>query len=210
MARDFEMRLDTSEFDRMVRESPRLAEIASSRALNRGIKKSRTSAIRRAAKDVGIPQKAIRKRAFLRKATRRRLNALLTIIAKPINPAVLRSTRQTGKPGRPPHGRKGGGVKASKGRFWKSAFIPTRGEVGSHLVALGAIRPTKNVVLRRTTKKRYPLEVIKIPIRDEVERAVQTSALKEGRQVFERELPRQMELLMRAAAKGTGVSVGVA
>lgn len=199
MPNDFSITFDDRELRSIVEAGPRIFEIAASRSLNRGIRKARTMALRGAAKELRIPQKAIRERTFLRKATRRKLRSEIVVYSRPINPAKFSQTRQTKT-----------GVSTVGGRSWPGAFLPgANSAVRKRFATLGAVGAARSVVFERRGRRRLPLDTHKIAIVEEVRAAVRRETSSAGREEFLRRLPLEVDFALSRAAKGGASAIPI-
>lgn len=149
---------------RLNQKCQRLANIetkrASSAALNKTAAKIRTQVVRGVSKETRIPGKHIRKRVYIKRSSARTQFARLTAYRRDISLNSLKP-RQLKK-----------GFSAA-GRKYPSAFR-AKGRNGSEQI------------FQRKGKARYPIEVVKVPISEHVDRITP----KVARQIFKREYPR--------------------
>lgn len=151
-------------------------------ALNRAGTRSRTAAVRETAKDTGIKQKVIRERMKLRRASRRRLRAVLTALTLGVRAIDAGKARQNAA-----------GVRVA-GRSFPGAFITTvpSGKQGVFRRKPSAASSTGRDSKGRPKKNRLPIEHVRIPIRTEATRA----ALKAVNTVGAREWVKEAERLL--------------
>ena len=127
---------------------------AAAKALNDTIKIVRTQVVRGVAKKAKIPNKHIRKKVFISRATARNQRSKLHAYAQPVSAvSVMRSATLIKNVRRGTNRR---GVRVA-GRQFNRAFINVHGASG------------RFQVYRRKGAEKYPLEVIKIPIQQAAE-----------------------------------------
>jgi hypothetical protein len=129
---------------------------ANAAALNGIGRRSRTRIVSGVAKETRIPQKEIRRKTYLARATAKNQQAKLTGYARPVAAASLLSKGQrANKIGTGTNRR---GVSA-RGYSWPGAFLQRGNNDNVH-------------VFRRSGKDRYPIEVIKIDINKPFQRVM--------------------------------------
>jgi hypothetical protein len=149
MAEFLSVHVDIEEVERMLRAGDRIYQSASAAALNKAARWVRTRLVRQVSKEARIaPQRLVRRRVKIRRATRKRLEATIGALVRPIPAIQLSRVRQTAS-----------GVSASRGWSWRSAFIQ-RTKFGN------------TMVLRRRGRSRYPLDGIKVPVQGVIEEAL--------------------------------------
>jgi len=175
MAQLVKMTLDDSRWRSMFRAMDSAWEPAASSAMNKSIAKVRTQVIRETASEAKVsPAKLIRRRLRTFKATAKKLRAGLGILVRPIPLIRLSGARQTRS-----------GVSARGGHSHPSAFINTARSPGTG----------NKQVYRRLGKSRYPLEVLKVEVKEAAESAL-AAKISAARDHFVQILPR--EVLWRA------------
>ncbi len=155
-------------------EAPR----ASAAALNKTSRMIVPRVIRKVSTEKKVPQKILRKRTFVSRATPRKQRAKIYGYAQAVAAVSLLKTTQLLK-----HARRGTnrrGVRVA-GQQYDGAFINVLRKSG------------RFQVLRRTTDGRYPLEVIKIPIEDSYERALSTISQQKMKTEFRRLLMHELD-----------------
>jgi len=128
------IRFDSAGIRRLLDLGDEIATKSAITALNRSVGKARTFAVRRVSADLQIaPQKIVRKRTKIWKASLKSARAGLGLIVRPIRTAALAGVRQSAQ-----------GVTATGGRSFSRAFLAHG--YGGYLM-----------VFRRRTKERYPI-----------------------------------------------------
>jgi hypothetical protein len=130
--------------------------LANASALNKVSALGRTRVVRGISKQEKIPQKAVRRRAVIRRASRREQVARIIFYTRDVSVAsfMRAATLQNAAP----RGTNKKGVRAA-GRQFNHAFV-------------NKTKKGQYQVFRRVGKSRTPLEVVKIPIRKAAEKVV--------------------------------------
>lgn len=171
---DIRVTVDDSAVRRMLddvrRNATPRAEVS---ALNETSKRIRTAGAREVAAKRNLPVGLVRQRIFFggsRRATRARKRALLDVGLSDVGVHRLKP-RQTRA-----------GVKAQGGRKYPNAFL-ARPRAGW----------SPQLVFRRTGRARYPIEVVKVPIKLQTRRTLDRLVLREGGVIFKRVFEQQMK-----------------
>lgn len=123
---------------------------ASAQAVNRVAGRAVSRSVRVVAKDTRVPQKLVRQRARVRKATSRKPRALIRVNRG--NLPAIKLGVASARLSRRKRDKYGAGSVLAVGRFrFPGAFIQQLKNGRWH-------------ILRRTTKSRYPIEVVSIPL----------------------------------------------
>lgn len=141
--------------------------------LNKAGTQASTQIVRGIAADLALQQKLIRKRVYLKRATRNRLEARIRSFYRGINLIDLKP-RDTGKYKKGVRGRVGSGVRARGGHHYYGGWI-AKSPRGQRLA------------FERGFKRggKTPIDVLRIPIKAEVDRI----APRATRQVIDAKLP---------------------
>lgn len=158
---------------------------ASSAALNKGMQRAKSRAVKGVAKQSSLPQKPIRKKVFIKKSTAKTLKTKLSFYKTDINAVSLLGPAQINKA--IPRGTNSRGVRVA-GRQFNHAFV-NRVRNGPQ-------------VLRRTSEYRYPLEVIKISIKKQVDDVVPKTV----KRIAKSELPKLHRHELTQRLKKYGIS----
>ncbi|WP_086932200.1 phage tail protein [Agarilytica rhodophyticola] len=129
---------------------------AMSSALNKSVKRLQTQVVRSVSKSKKLPAKVVRKKTFISRATPRKTRARLYSYPRKVAVISLLKTATILKNVRRGTNRKG--VRAA-GRQFDGAFINVHRKSG------------KFQVFKREGKKRYPIDVVGIEIKDRFSRA---------------------------------------
>ncbi|VUD48442.1 hypothetical protein TDB9533_01234 [Thalassocella blandensis] len=159
-------------------ETPR----ATASALNKTARSVIPKVVRYVSQETKVPQKFIRKKTFVSRATSRKQRAKIYGYAQAIPVVSLLKTKQLLKGAR--RGTNKRGVRVA-GRQYDGAFINVLRKSG------------RFQVLKRLGKGRYPLEVIKIPIEKEYERALEFFSRQKMRDDFPLLLKRDLQYRYR-------------
>ncbi len=185
---------------RLNRKIQRMADTelkrASSSALNKTTAKIRTRVVRGVSKETRIPGKHIRKRVHIRRSTARTQYARITVYRKDI-PLISLGAAKTVM--------KGQGVadiaRGKNGRFSQRQFRGnTAIRVGNKTYKDAFINRTKNGrwhIMRRKSGARYPVEVLKLPISQQVDRITPTVARQVMKADYGRLLRHELEYRAR-------------
>lgn len=147
--------------------SKNAAPKAKTQAVNKIARRAISASTSRVAKEVKSPQKLIRSRASLKRATVKNPKATLRIYRRDL-PAIRLGTVQTRL-------RRGGAVL----------------RVGRHSFPGGFVQQLKSGrwhILRRLGRERYPIEVVKIPLATPLTEAYQ----QETRRLMAKDMPQEM------------------
>lgn len=154
---------------------------ANASALNKVAKTIRARSVKGLNKETRIPQKLLRKRVFLGKATAKKQTAEIKNYVKPVPASALLTKNQIAtKLGTGTNRR---GVKA-KGYEWRGAFI----------------QPGKNEniqVFKRRSNKRLPVEAIKVPIDSQAQIIVPKVARRAMKSNYRRILENDLRFRLR-------------
>lgn len=145
---------------------------AIAQAVNKIARKAITTSTSRVAKEVKAPQKLIRQRATLKRATVKNTTATLNVFRRDL-PAIRLGPAQT--------------------RLTRGGAVL---RAGRHSFPGGFIRQLKNgrwQILRRLGKERYPLEVVKIPLAVPLTQAYQ----QETRKLMAKDMPAEMAAALK-------------
>ena len=129
---------------------------ANASALNKVSRTARARSVRGVSAETRVPQKLLRKRIFLNKATAKKQSAQIKNFVKPVSASGLLTKNQIDKKLGTGTNRRG---VTAKGYKWQGAFIQRGKNENIH-------------VFRRKGKKRLPIEVIKVPINASAQRVV--------------------------------------
>lgn len=143
---------------------------AGSAALNKSAKRIKTRVVRGVSKETKVVQKHIRKKVFIKRSTPRTQKAEFRVYRRDIA-AIGLNPRTSRK-----------GVRVA-GKLHSGAFINTLRKTG------------QRHVLKRKGVKRYPVEIIKIPISESVDKISRKVAVRVMRQDYPKLL--QHELVYR-------------
>lgn len=153
---------------------------ANASALNKTTAASKTRVVRGVAKAIQVPQKFVRKRMYVSRATARRQSSRLRAYYRGISVIDLKA-RDSGKGGW--RTRKGRGVRAGKRRY-SDAFIAYGNNANKH-------------VFRRKGDGRSPLEVVRIEIQKHVDVIAPKVAMREMKENFAKRLKHDLEWRLR-------------
>lgn len=145
---------------------------AKAQAVNKIARKAISASTSRVAREVKAPQKLIRSRATLKRATVKNTEATLRVFRRDL-PAIRLGVAQT--------------------RLTRGGAVL---RVGRHSFPGGFIRLLKNDrwhILRRLGKERYPIEVVKIPLAAPLTEAYQ----QETRRLMAKEMPAEMAAALK-------------
>ena len=150
--------------------------------------------------EVKVQQKYVRKRVYIRRSTAKTLQAKVTAYRRDI-PVISLGAAQTLT--------KGKGVAAltrgDKGRFSQRSFSGnTSIKVGNKRYSDAFINKTRYgswQVMRRKTKKRYPVEVLKIPISKSVDRHARRIVNEQMRKEYPRIAEHEISFRIKRYAK---------
>ncbi len=147
MANDIQSQV--RDVNRNLRKTKQLIRAGASSALNKVAVRSKSRVVKLVSSDVKVQQKHVRKRVYIKRSNSKSLTAKLTTYRRDIpvislGPAQTRLTKNKST------------LKVGS-KSYPGAFI-NRTRFGSWQV------------MKRKTKKRYPLEVLKIPISKSVDR----------------------------------------
>lgn len=182
--------------DDMLISGERIWQQAAARTMNRAMAGLRRDVARDVSNEQKVkPQRLITRRAQIDRAKQGRLTARIRVLSTAI-PAIRLSgvrdtrgtTRRTLTPSqlRAAQGRgrrRGKGVRAAGGHSWPTAFIAKSRTGHKH-------------VFRRKGKARLPIEIIRIPIEDPTERAIDRRLI-EARDRVIHDLPRELMYRMQ-------------
>ena len=148
--------------NRQMKRSKRAVKVGASSALNKTADRIKSRVVKAVSTEENIQQKHIRKRVYISKSNPKKMRARVTAYQGDI-PVISLGAKEL---------KRGKGVSAPKRRY-PNAFIADgskgygkyqgKGRYGSTKLARGH-------VLVRTSKSRYPLEVVKVEIRDSVKK----------------------------------------
>ena len=155
-----------SQFDRdmkyLMRTLGKISDVAApkafSSALNKTGAKIRTAVIKEVSKDIDVPQKVIKKKAYFNKARANKLEGKLNMYRRSISAASIGKVRKMGR------GVRGTGVQI-RGHKYSGAFLAV-GRAGK------IDRQGRLLIFKRKTRNRLPLEVKRIEIKKEVASAM--------------------------------------
>lgn len=159
---------------------------AVSSALNKSAKKVVTPVVREVSKGAKVPQKHVRKRTFISRASSRKLRAKVSGYVYPIPLISVIKTKTILSKARRGTNRRG--VRAA-GRQYDGAFINVHRRSG------------RFQVFRRKTSRRYPLEVISIDVSKSFRASLEREAPRVMRQDFPKLLLHELKYRTNKYAK---------
>lgn len=173
-----------TQIKRYIRKLKKISNVevprANAKALNTVARRVNSEAVKAVSRDVGIPQKHIRNRTYVARATAKKQRAKFIGYGRPVPAADLLTEKQIAKSiGTGTNKR---GVKA-RGYVWKSAFVQrARG------------RPQ---VFQRAGKGRYPIHAVRIEISGEMELFTPQIAKRVMRRDYRKLLNHELEFRLK-------------
>ncbi|MET4696949.1 phage tail protein [Endozoicomonas lisbonensis] len=148
--------------NRRLKKTATIEQRGASRALNTIAGRVRTRVVKTVSSEANIRQKNVRKRVYVNKSKPQNLRVRIVAYHRDI-PVVSLGAKTT---------RRRGGVKA-EGRHYPDAFIADGSKGYGRYVRGEGYRPTWLIteqVMQRESSGRYPLEVLRVSIKEPVER----------------------------------------
>lgn len=186
------VRSDIKQFERAMKEQPKLLRKAQSMALNKTMPKVMTAARRDASAPTGIQQKVIRPRFRFKgrlKATADRLEAVIILDARPIPAHHIGTARQNRA-----------GVKVGKKQFPGAFLAPTMGS-SKTMVFERYGQPRKMTAGNYVGQRKQPIRRIGVSIEKEAEAATRKALNTIGVLEYPRELERAINLQLSRLKK---------